>query len=72
MKTSITIQRPRSRNGHRRPSGAKAVVKASVVPFLAKLLLRKSVLIAVGLGTLVSWYVKYRFFRPKVHRFRLF
>ena len=47
-------------------------LKARVVPFLAKLLLRKSVLIAIGLGTLVSWYVKARLFRPKVRRFRLF
>lgn len=71
MRASITVQ-PRSRNGHapsRRRSSVKGkkavqnVLKTLGAPFLMKLLLRKSVLIAIGLGTLVSWFIKRRFFR---------
>jgi hypothetical protein len=67
--------RRRSSNGHvarnRSVVAAKQAAKGWAVTFLAKLLLRKSVLIAIGLGTLASWWVKHRFFSAKP-RFRLF
>ncbi|HEX7899276.1 MAG TPA: hypothetical protein VF950_16035 [Planctomycetota bacterium] len=65
----------RSTNGHRRYRSvvaAKDAAKGWAVSLLRKILLRKSVLAVIGLGTLASWYVRYRFFRPKVRRFRLF
>ena len=71
MKATITVQR-RSGNGRQLKRDARSFVKAWALPFLAKVLLRKSVLIAIGLGTLASWWIKHRFFRPKVRRFRLF
>lgn len=72
---STPVRSRRSRNGHAlrtRPVRVTDVVKGWAASFLGRLLLRKSVLIAIGLGTLASWFVKVRFFRPKVRGFRLF
>ena len=72
---STPVRSRRSRNGHAlrtRPGLVQGVVKGWAASFLGKLLLRKSVLIAIGLGTLASWFVKFRFFRPKVRRYWLF
>lgn len=66
-----TAHARRSRNGHAprtrsrssaHPSPLQTALKSWGTSFLVKLLLRKSVLIAIGLGTVVSWYIKRRFF----------
>ena len=49
----------------------QTAVKGWGAAVLLKLLMRKSVLIAIGLGTLASWYVGRRLYRPKA-RVRLF
>jgi hypothetical protein len=75
---TVTMSRAgarRSTNGHgrnRSTVAAKDVAKGWAASVLLKFLLRKSVLIAIGLGTLASWYVKHRFFSAKPGRFRLF
>lgn len=58
-----TAERTRSRNGHRSaakqaPDLLKGALGAIGAPLLMKLALRKSVLIAIGLGTVASWIVK--------------
>jgi hypothetical protein len=65
---SASRRRSKNRNGKARPKAAASLlataVKGKVAAWLVKLMLKRSVLIAVGLGTLASWYVKHRFFRP--------
>jgi hypothetical protein len=62
-----TAERTRSRNGHRSaakkafertPDLLKGALGAIGAPLLLKLAMRKSVLIAIGLGTVASWVVK--------------
>lgn len=65
-------RRSRNGNGHPKKATSKPVidaVKAASVSLLMKLLLRRSVLMAVGLGTVAAWYVKRRFFRPAKRNF---
>ena len=58
----------RSRNGHSRSrsqnaGGVQKAVKAGAALFLVRLLLRRSVLTAIGLGTVAAWWVRRRYLR---------
>jgi hypothetical protein len=74
--TASRVGARRSTNGHGRRSRSVAtaqnVAKGWAASVVMKFLLRKSVLIAIGLGTLASWWVKHQFFSAKPRRFRLF
>lgn len=57
-------RRSRTRDGNG-TQAASAVLKAWGATVLMKLLLRKSVLTAIGLGTVAAWWVKRRWFSPR-------
>lgn len=70
MQARVRVPQRRTRNGNRsRKSQASGVVpsalKAWGATFLVKMLLKRSVLMAIGLGTVASWWVKRRFFSPR-------